>query len=949
MLRNHHSQPPMRKPTSGFRRLLVIAAGACLLAPAAQPAPGDTTLVSTSAPGSTGAHSSNHAVVSPDGRYILFLSSAPNLVADDANFDDDVFILDRVNGSLIRVDLPTTCDQPGGRDINDAAFSATGRYVAIGYTVFCLDFESNRGGLVRYDLQTNIATPVPGVVLGGFVPADVDLSSDGRFVAFVRLVQEEGEYRSAILHDIQTGTSTTVGIANDGTNGNDGVTSISMNAAGSLVAFRSNASNLVPGDTNGVSDIFLFSRSTGRTTRISKSTTDVQGNAPSYDPEISADGQSISFASDATNLVPGDTNGKRDIFVRQRPDNSTSLVSVDTSGTPANGFSSQPAISDNGRYVAFHSAASDLVANDTNGKADVFVRDRSGGTTSRLSLTNGGAQGNGSSSAPSISGDGRVVAFASFSSNFTAKDRNNSEDVFVIDRQAASLSLVSRSSTPAAGLVGLQPAVSGDGNYVAFYSSANALVPGDTNNTQDVFLRDRAANRVRRISVSSDGGQADKFSVQPSISSDGRLVAFISEAGNLVPGDTNSRFDIFVRDWQANTTKRVSLSSAGGESDGNSFAPRISADGQFVVFQSEADNLVPNDDNGALDFFVRDLAASTTERVTVTSSGEDLDTDTRLCCATISAGGRYVSFASWATNISPGDVWGGSIFLRDRLLGTTTQIDLSDADQVVASWSSDAALSANGRFVAFSSDSVELVPNDTHPGTDIYVRDRQTGTTTLVSKFPSGEGPPAESIMSQPSISADGRFVSFTSSHDNEFGDATVYTGTFVFDRQTGQLSRADVSSAGAAANNGAHDAALSGDGHTLVFVSNSTNLAVEPLAGAAVFARELPVGTLPKFAVTPASLAFGKVVKGGTSAARIVTISNTGSVPIDISKIVLAGANADQFRRVNNCPTQLPAGAQCTVSVKFKPTAKGTKTASLRVTPVTGSGKSVELSGTGI
>ncbi len=237
----------------------------------------------------------------------------------------------------------------------------------------------------------------------------------------------------------------------------------------------------------------------------------------------------------------------------------TRRVSVSSAGAEGNGFSNGPAISADGRYVAFDGEATNFVPGDTNGFRDVFVRDRQNGATERVSLDSSGIQGNEFSFDPSISADGRFVAFSSRATNFVPVDANfNRYDIFVRDRQSSATELVSLSS---AGVQGdhdsNNPSVSADGRYVAFNSLATNLVPGDTNAKSDIFVRDRQIGATERVSVDSAGAQANGLCGIPMISADGRFVAFESDATNLVPGDTNGVRDVFVRDRQSGTTERV--------------------------------------------------------------------------------------------------------------------------------------------------------------------------------------------------------------------------------------------------------------------------------------------------------------------------------------------------------------------------------------------------------
>src|SRR5581483_4479049 len=264
------------------------------------------------------------------------------------------------------------------------------------------------------------------------------------------------------------------------------------------------------------------------------------------------------------------------------------------------GDSFSPAVSADGRYVAFASDATNLVPGDTNNATDVFVHDRQAGTTTRVSVAAGGGQAGDASFGPSLSGDGGIVAFVSRSADLVAGDTAGGEDVFVRDLRAGKTTRVSRGGSASA------PVVSADGRVVAFASAASAMVPGDTNGASDVFAFDRETGATERVSVGPAGAQGDRASVAPALSADGRFVAFASDATDLVPGDTNQRSDVFVRDRRLGTTIRVSVGS-GGQADRPSATPQVSADGRFVAFQSAADDLVPGDTNSAPDIFVHDL------------------------------------------------------------------------------------------------------------------------------------------------------------------------------------------------------------------------------------------------------------------------------------------------------------------------------------------------------
>ena len=363
------------------------------------------------------------------------------------------------------------------------------------------------------------------------------------------------------------------------------------------------------------------------TERVSVDSLEAQANNASDSPSISAYGRHVAFESFASNLVTGDTNGFVDIFVRDRQGDTTERVSVDSAGAQGNGDSFEASISADGRYVAFESSATNLVSGDTNGRVDVFVRDRQTGTTERVSVDSAGAQGNGDSLARALSADGRYVAFRSVATNLVSGDTNGVQDVFLRDRQAGTTERVSIDS---AGVQGngdsSSPSISSDGRYVVFRSAATNLVSGDTSGWRDIFLRDRQSGTTERVSVDSLGAQGNGSSQYPSISADGRYVAFHSYATNLVSGDTNGAFDVLVRDRQSGTTERVSVDTAGAQGNEDSDSALISSDGRYVAFKSAATNLVSGDTNAAEDIFVRDTCDTTATSASFSGDGINADT-----------------------------------------------------------------------------------------------------------------------------------------------------------------------------------------------------------------------------------------------------------------------------------------------------------------------------------
>lgn len=403
------------------------------------------------------------------------------------------------------------------------------------------------------------------------------------------------------------GITSIVSNANDGSQGNSNSYSPSISADGRYIAFRSEATNLVAGDTNEVSDIFVHDQQTGQKERVSITNDGTQSNGDSYLPRISANGRYVAFYSMANNLVEDDTNEAQDIFVFDRDTRIIELVSLASNGDQGNKDSRWPSISQNGRYVAFYSFATNLVDGDTNGHADVFVHDRNTGQTELISISSTGVRGDSFSRFPSISADGRYVAFDSNAPALAIEDNNGHQDILVHDRNTKQTELVSKSSEGVLGNgTSATPSLSSDGRYVAFISAATNLVSGDNNNIGKVFVLDRYTKQIELVSKSSEGVIGNVDSYEPAISANGLYVSFVSDSSNLVSRDTNDTLDIFVHNRLSGQTERVSISSDGLQANHWSLPSTISADGQFVAFSSLASNLVEGDTNGDYDVFVHD-------------------------------------------------------------------------------------------------------------------------------------------------------------------------------------------------------------------------------------------------------------------------------------------------------------------------------------------------------
>ncbi len=424
-----------------------------------------------------------------------------------------------------------------------------------------------------------------------------------------------------------------VSVASDGSQGLNGVcTRVGVSDNGRWVVFDSTMDNLVPGDTNGQSDIFLHDRTTGATSRISVDVLGQEVIAFSAEPAISGDGNVIAWVSNGE-FTPN-AAGRSHVFVHDRTAQTVELVDRNTAGDQGIYDSNKPSLSYDGRYVAFISSSFNLVDGDTNDMTDVFVRDRQTQVTERVNLSTAGEQSNatggGYPHGCGISRDGRYVGFTDYGSNLAdTNDVNGWHDAFLHDRQLGTTEMISVTPGGLAANDGSDfVGVSDDGRYVTFFSIAGNVVAGDLNGVTDMFVRDRQTGTTQLVSVSSTGAQGFGFSFNfnytGGISGDGRFVVFGSHSNNLVPGDTG-QFDVFIRDRSANTTERLSRNNQGQQPNGHSsvYGPAISGDGTAVVFISTATNLVPNDTNDTDDVFAVTYAPGVANRAPDAAAGAD--------------------------------------------------------------------------------------------------------------------------------------------------------------------------------------------------------------------------------------------------------------------------------------------------------------------------------------
>jgi Tol biopolymer transport system component len=403
-----------------------------------------------------------------------------------------------------------------------------------------------------------------------------------------------------------------VSIAADGTEANDRSERPAMSPNGQYVVFVSYADNLIPGGSDGNDrQIFLKNRMTGAVVLASKTKEGVEAEDGCGNPTVSADGRYVCFNTGSGNLNPGDDNNDGDVYVKDLKTGALEWISQAPDGSAGDDGSANAFITPDGRYVVFQSRAENLDPDgDTNqGDKDIFVKDRKTGLLERVNETADGTQANDDSENPYITPDGRFVSFRSRANNLVPNDTSSmyDYDIFVKDRKTGKVERVSTSSDEEEADDSCYcHHMSDDGRYAVFRSRAGNLVPDDTNDTYDAFVKDRITGQTERVSVSADGSEANSYSGGVWISSDGRFAAFWSRASNLVdPGlmkEDNDYDQIYVKDRKNGRIARVSESAEGDPGNQNSRATFMTGGG-YIAFKSYADNLVPNDTNGSVNYW----------------------------------------------------------------------------------------------------------------------------------------------------------------------------------------------------------------------------------------------------------------------------------------------------------------------------------------------------------
>jgi Tol biopolymer transport system component len=394
--------------------------------------------------------------------------------------------------------------------------------------------------------------------------------------------------------------------------GRSGMHGLDLSARGDRLVFESDAGDLVPGDRNRQPDVFLHDTETGAIRRLSEGPDGTDADGPSRDPHLSADGTWVAYTTHARNLLPGKSTALGDIVLHDIAGGHAALISRGADGSEGTGTSSLPDLSDDGSFIVYQSWSDNLVSGDTNAACDIFLFDRTTGTTTRMSMTPAGGEADGNSTHPAISGDGRFISFSSDATNLVFDDTNGVADLFVVNRETGTIERVNLGpdDCQADAFGGLFPesVLSQDGRFVAYVSLASNLVEIATPSlVEQIYLRDRKRGTTRRVSISSTGEAADDRCFCPTITADGRLIGFQSLARNLLGNDRDTVADAYVFDRRTRAVRVISSAQNTSGARGDCQRIVISPEGCTVAFSSRASDLVQGDENDASDVFLKSL------------------------------------------------------------------------------------------------------------------------------------------------------------------------------------------------------------------------------------------------------------------------------------------------------------------------------------------------------
>lgn len=735
--------------------------------------------------------------------------------------------------------LELLSDSVGIRRLRDTKTRSGIKLLSIAAVAALIAFSASASSFIQLISQRDGS--LPRIAGGGGSSQMPIVSADGRYVLFsstannLALMTNDAPMAATtlptlnvFLRDRDRNTTTLVSVNLTGTGGGNGNSlPFSISTNGQFVLFESVAGNLVANDTNNAQDIFVRDVVNGVTRLVSVNTDGWSGSGESRDPVMTPDGRYVAFASAAGDLVPGDANGIPDIFVRDLQSNTTTLVSIgalSTSSGSATGSSEAPEITPDGRYVAFYSTATNLVPGVAS-TGEIYVRDLVAGNTlwasanarSIFQSVTGGT--NEVSCNFRISADGQFVGFEACSNPPSGsalqgiilryKVQSGSSDLVYPNAAAVVESFDSIHN------LDMTP----DGRFIALVANV-----GNTSLTNTaIYLWDAQTGSNTLVSADqTTGGPASGVCDSPSVSTDGQYVAFLSGGANLVPNPLAGQYHVYLRDVPAGATTLLDEDDSGAGFGVNAVTvPSMSDDGSVVVFESGDDNMVPDDGNPDSDVFLSELTAWTAELVSVHDPSLPFQTPSGgisgVTPYSLSANGRYVAFFSAAADVFPNDTNGyRDVFVRDLMTGAVFPVSLNTNEVTGDGISTDPAISGNGRYVAFSSSANDLVANDANSAQDVFVRDLQAGTTTLVSVSTNGINSGNADSYS-PMISADGRYVLFHSKASNLASGnfSSGFENLFLRDLQT-ETTYA-LTSGGS--STGVYAAAMTPDGRYVAFL----------------------------------------------------------------------------------------------------------------------------------
>jgi Tol biopolymer transport system component len=832
--------------------------------------------------------------VSDDGRFVVFVSAAVNLVPGqvDGNDGNDVFLFDRVDGSVRLVShAPGLPLAAGNLASSDPVISGDGAWVAFSSFASDLSADSDANGPLAEDVYlfsrasgavTLVSVASGASATGNGRSIDPVLDDLGGYLAFTSYATDlvpgfSGSPNAAnvYLHSRASATTTLVSHvpAAAATAGAGFSENPVISGDGGHVAYESSAHDVVAGltGTGFGEDVYRWSRLADTTVLVSHtaaSTTEYSARAGS--PTISDDGAWIAFSSSAATHVTGgtDTNNVPDVFLWDAASGALTLVShAAASATTAADLGGDAAIvSDDGARVVFRSMAHDLVTGqvDAGVDLDIFVWTRATGAMALASRSSSsaGTGADGRSDYPSISGDGAWIAFESTATDLVAGDANGASDAFLFSTASGTVTLASAEPGGSAGTdESWRAEIAASGSHVAYTSLATDLAAGvvDTNGASDVFLFDRAAGTSELASArgglasATAGGPSEPSAFPPtSVSADGRRIAFVSRATNLVPGqvDTNGANDVFVRDRDTGTTVLVSHAAGAPATTaaGASFAPVLSADGEWVAFVSNAADVSGTDGNGLPDVFLHHLETGAVQLVSRSGASATTTGNKSSGAPAIFAAGASarVAFESSSTDLVTGATDANNtldVFLFDATTGVTTLVSHAAGSPLTAAAgeSRTARLSADGAWLGFLSAAIDVVAGQSEGnlGTDLFLREVATGDTRLLSRQAGSPTTTGNGVVQLYSLNADASWIAFAGEGRNHVAgqlDSLGSADVFLVERASGSTTLVShvagqpLQSPGAAGSS--NDPWISADGRRVAFTSLAGSLVTGQVDG---------------------------------------------------------------------------------------------------------------------